>query len=169
MERLDEHFGISSSRGALSAQGAYARVVQVKKINFCLEKINYWINIYDRGEKIMDISKAYCVNCARPMVVTEMSCVRCDLHLTGRVDVPPLAQLDEAEQAFVIAFVRQHGSIKKMEELFGISYPTVKNRLNAISAKLHADFELPPSHNHNVLERLARGDISVEEALEALG
>ena len=116
----------------------------------------------------MDLSKARCVNCARPLQITKMSCARCDLDLTGRVEAPPLAQLDEADQAFVIAFVRQHGSIKKMEELFGISYPTVKNRLNAISAKLDANFAIPPSRNHEVLEQLARGDISVDEALEAL-
>ena len=44
----------------------------------------------------------------------------------------------------------------------------MKNRLNAISAKLDANFAIPPSRNHEVLEQLARGDISVDEALEAL-
>jgi hypothetical protein len=66
-----------------------------------------------------------------------------------------------------MAFVRSHGSIKKMESLFGISYPTVKNRLNAIGAALDKTFEVP-SPNLYVLEQLARGEITVDEALEKL-
>jgi hypothetical protein len=54
-----------------------------------------------------------------------------------------------------------------MESLFGISYPTVKNRLNAISAALDRNFE-GPSPNLYVLEQLSRGELSVEEALERL-
>ena len=87
--------------------------------------------------------------------------------MEGEFEVPPLAQLKPEDQAFVIAFVRHHGSIKKMEELFDISYPTVKNRLNAIAATLDKSFEAP-SPNLFVLEQLARGEISVEEALEKL-
>jgi hypothetical protein len=60
-----------------------------------------------------------------------------------------------------------HGNIKRMEELFGISYPTVKNRLNALTAKLDAAYEVPEEPG-TVLDRLARGEISVEEALERL-
>ena len=72
-----------------------------------------------------------------------------------------------AHQAFVIAFVRHHGSIKKMESLFGISYPTVKNRLNAIAARLDTAFEAPLS-NSDILDQLARGEITVDEALARL-
>jgi len=68
---------------------------------------------------------------------------------------------------FVVAFVRHHGSIKKMESLFGVSYPTIKNRLNAISATLDKNFDAP-SPNLYVLEQLSRGELNVEEALERL-
>ncbi|MBN2200310.1 MAG: DUF2089 family protein, partial [Candidatus Aminicenantes bacterium] len=54
----------------------------------------------------------------------------------GSFELPHLARLTMEDQIFVIAFVRSHGSIKEMERLFGISYPTVKNRLNAISGRL---------------------------------
>jgi hypothetical protein len=67
----------------------------------------------------------------------------------------------------VIAFIRHHGTIKKMESIFNISYPTVKNRLNAIAAALDRDFEAP-SPNLYVLEQIAHGEISVEEALNKL-
>jgi len=68
----------------------------------------------------------------------------------------------------VTAFVRSHGSIKEMEALFGISYPTVKNRLNAISARLPFVEVSPPSDNTEVLDRLDSGEITVEEALKIL-
>ena len=54
-----------------------------------------------------------------------------------------------------------------MEGLFGISYPTVKNRLNAIAARLDASFEVP-STNEQVLELLSAGEITVDEAVERL-
>jgi len=79
----------------------------------------------------------------------------------------PLAKLSPDDQAFVIAFIRHHGTIKKMESVFDISYPTVKNRLNSIAAALDRDFQ-GPSPNLYVLEQIDRGEISVEEALEKL-
>lgn len=96
-----------------------------------------------------------------------MVCPHCKVSLEGEFELSPLAQLKPEDQVFVIGFVRHHGSIKKMEELFDISYPTVKNRLNAIAAALDKSFEAP-SPNLYVLEQLARGEITVEEALERL-
>ena len=57
----------------------------------------------------------------------------------GRFELPPLAQLPFEEQVFVAAFVKSHGSIKEMERLFGVSYPTIKNRLNRISAAARSE------------------------------
>lgn len=60
-------------------------------------------------------------------------------------ELPPLAQLPADDQAFVTAFVRSHGSIKQMEKLFGVSCPTIKNRLNRIGALLPSVEVEPPS------------------------
>lgn len=68
-----------------------------------------------------------------------------DIVLEGRFVLPPLAQLTMKDQVFVVAFLRSHGSIKDMEELFGISYPTVKNRLNRIAQQLEFVDISPPS------------------------
>jgi hypothetical protein len=115
----------------------------------------------------MDISKATCPDCHQPLKISRMACAACGILLEGEFEVSPLAQLSLEDQAFVMAFVRSHGSIKKMESVFGISYPTVKNRLNAIGAALDKSFQAP-SPNLYVLEQLSRGEISVEEALEKL-
>jgi hypothetical protein len=116
----------------------------------------------------MDIAKAICPECNKPLSVSKMACSSCGLALEGSFELSPLGKLSVDDQAFLIAFVRHHGSIKKMESIFGISYPTVKNRLNAIGAALEKDFEAP-SPNMHVLEQLAEGQLSVDEALERLG
>ena len=58
------------------------------------------------------------------------------IAVEGEFELPPLASLAFEDQVFVAAFVRSHGSIKEMEALFGVSYPTVKNRLNRIAGQL---------------------------------
>src|SRR5882672_8340954 len=59
-----------------------------------------------------------------------------EVAIEGRFELPPLARLAAEDQVFVAAFVRCHGSIKQMEKFFGVSYPTIKNRLNRIGAQL---------------------------------
>ncbi len=115
----------------------------------------------------MDIAQATCPDCKKPLSVVRMACPTCKVSMEGEFQVSPLGQLSPEDQAFVIAFVRHHGSIKKMEGLFDISYPTVKNRLNAISAALDKSFEAP-SPNLFVLEQLSRGELTIAEALERL-
>jgi hypothetical protein len=101
------------------------------------------------------------------MAVSSMVCSRCGMRLEGEFEVSALGRLPLEDQAFVVAFVRHHGSIKKMESLFGVSYPTVKNRLNAIARRLDETFNVP-TPNELVLDQLARGEITVDEALERL-
>lgn len=102
------------------------------------------------------------------MKIQRTVCASCGVAVEGEFELSALAQLSAEDQALVMAFVRHHGSIKKMESILGVSYPTVKNRLNAISAHLDKTFE-GPTPNLYVLEQLSRGEITVEEALEKLG
>jgi hypothetical protein len=101
------------------------------------------------------------------MDVVRYGCQDCGLVVEGRFSLPPLASLSMEDQAFVTAFVRVHGNIKKMEALIGVSYPTVKNRLNAIGRRLDAGLRAPDDPAE-VLDRLARGELTVDEALERL-
>jgi len=115
----------------------------------------------------MEISKAICPDCNKPLKIAKMACPTCNLVMEGSFELSPLSSLSVDDQAFVIAFVRHHGSLKKMESVFDISYPTVKNRLNAIAAALDKSFQAP-SPNLSVLEQLAQGELTVDEALEKL-
>lgn len=90
------------------------------------------------------------------------------IAIEGAFDLPPLAKLPMEDQVFVAAFVRSHGSIKQMERLFGISYPTVKNRLNRIGDKLGFVEITQAEDSTEILERIERGELSVEEALKRL-
>jgi hypothetical protein len=95
--------------------------------------------------------------------------------IEGPFDVPPLAQLPAEDQVFVAAFVRCHGSIKQMEKYFGVSYPTIKNRLNRIGSQLSfveieqgPDADPAPQTPSDVLDRLSKGELTVAQALERL-
>jgi hypothetical protein len=67
-----------------------------------------------------------------------------------------------------MAFVRCHGSIKEIEEMFGISYPTVKNRLNRIAGQLEFVEIVKTSPEEEVIGDLERGEISADEAIRRL-
>jgi hypothetical protein len=98
-----------------------------------------------------------------------------DIAIEGRFDLPPLASLTAEDQVFVAAFVRCHGSIKQMEKFFGVSYPTIKNRLNRIGALLPFA-EITPGDpapggsvpTSELLSRLERGEINVNDVLSRL-
>lgn len=115
----------------------------------------------------MDLTTTSCSSCGGRLTVTRLECPRCEVSVQGAFELSALARLRPQDQLFVVAFLRHHGSIKKMEALFDISYPTVKNRLNAIARELDETFEARSS-NLRVLEALERGEISVDDALERM-
>ena len=86
------------------------------------------------------------------------------------------AMKDLIDQVFVAAFVRCHGSIKQMEKYFGVSYPTIKNRLNRIGAQLPfveaapAPEPQPQSRASasELLSRLERGEMTAQDVLATL-
>lgn len=100
------------------------------------------------------------------------------IAIEGSFDLPLLAQLPLEDQLFVAAFVRSHGSIKEMERLFGVSYPTIKSRLNRLGERLGPAMDVevsspdpkpaPTTEPRSVLARLERGEITVQQALKEL-
>jgi hypothetical protein len=112
-----------------------------------------------------------------PFEIERVRLTEQDVAIEGRFELPPLARLAAEDQTFVAAFVRCHGSIKQMETFFGVSYPTIKNRLNRIGTRLpFAEIdpepgpEWPPSTSPGeLLSQLERGTLSVDEVLRQLG
>ena len=76
-----------------------------------------------------------------------------------------MARLGLEDQVFITAFVRCHGSIKEMEQIFGVSYPTIKSRLTRIANALEFVDTNPAPSRTEVLDRLKRGEITAQEAI----
>ena len=111
----------------------------------------------------------------RPIVIERVRLTEQDIAIEGAFELPRLAQLSAEDQVFVAAFVRCHGSIKQMEKYFGVSYPTIKNRLNRIGSQLSfveieqgPETESPARTRSEVLDRVSRGELTVAQALEQL-
>jgi hypothetical protein len=104
----------------------------------------------------------------RRFVVTAVRLKDSDITVSGEFELPPLAGLRYEDQVFVCEFVRCHGSIKYMEKAFGISYPTVKNRLNRIVEQLQLVEVVHVSAHDDIFDKLERGEITVAEAAERL-
>jgi hypothetical protein len=107
----------------------------------------------------------------RDFVVARVRLQGSDIFVEGEFELPLLARLRDEDQVFVGEFVRCHGSIKHMEKAFGVSYPTIKNRLNRIATQLQLvqiDVEPGSDQAAEVLDLLEAGDISAVEAAERL-
>lgn len=104
-----------------------------------------------------------------PFTIERVRLTSSGIAVEGNFELPPMARLTMEDQVFVTAFLRCHGSIKEMEQLFGISYPTVKNRLAAIAGKLEFVEINPPTSRLEVLEKLDKGEITADQALKNLG
>ncbi len=107
----------------------------------------------------------------RAFVVTKVRLKESGVSIEGEFEPPLLAQLSYEDQVFVGEFVRSHGSIKQMEKAFGVSYPTIKNRLNRIASRLqlvHVESEPPAAPAEEVLDLLERGEITAAEAAERM-
>ncbi|HEV2650732.1 MAG TPA: DUF2089 domain-containing protein [Rhizomicrobium sp.] len=103
-----------------------------------------------------------------PLIVERVRLPDSDIAIEGSFELPQLARLPADDQVFIAAFVRSHGSIKEMEQVFGVSYPTVKARLNRIASALEFVDTNPAPPKSEVLERLARGEISAAQAIAEL-
>jgi len=91
-----------------------------------------------------------------------------DIVIDGNFELPQLARLGLEDQIFIIAFVRSHGSIKEMERVFGVSYPTIKSRLTRIAESLEFVETNPTASKSEILDRLRRGEITAEDAIREM-
>jgi hypothetical protein len=91
-----------------------------------------------------------------------------DIRIEGEFELPPLARLPAEDQVFIMAFVKSDGSIKELERTFGISYPTVKNRLARIARQFEFVETVPLFAGEEILQKLERGEITAAQAIERL-
>ncbi len=104
----------------------------------------------------------------QPIVVERVRLAEKGIAIEGAFELPQLARLSAEDQVFVTAFVRSHGSIKEMERVFGVSYPTIKSRLTRIANSLEFVDTNPAPSQAEVLDRLKRGEIGADDAIREL-
>ena len=117
---------------------------------------------------------AQCPVCGERMLVTKLRCSHCGTELSGEFAPCRFCRLEKKHLQFVETFLRCRGSIKEVERALGVSYPTVKNMLDAALTALGLD-EKPElralrekEERAEILQRLSDGEIDVDTAIEAL-
>lgn len=80
----------------------------------------------------MKILPTTCPACNNQLKVKSLICEQCETEIQGQYELPPLASLCPDDQAFILDFMKASGSLKEMAKLLGLSYPTVRNRLDEI-------------------------------------
>jgi hypothetical protein len=104
----------------------------------------------------------------QPIIVERVRLAEKNIAIEGQFELPQLARLAMDDQIFITAFVRSHGSIKEMERIFGVSYPTIKSRLTRIANSLEFVETNPTPSKAEILARLQQGEISAEDAIREM-
>jgi len=106
-----------------------------------------------------------CPSCdSSKLHVTQIECATCATKFSGQFTVPALLKLSEEDLQFVCSFVKCSGSLKEMAKIQNISYPTLRNRLNALIENMN---NLEIKHRDSkaeILELVESGTITAQEA-----
>lgn len=114
-----------------------------------------------------------CPVCGGEYEITALTCKTCRSELNGRFDGCEFCSLSEADKVFLRAFLKCRGSIKDVEKELGISYPTVRNRLEALLSRLgftpgKPDAETVKLERLRIIGLLETGEITAQAAAELL-
>lgn len=111
-----------------------------------------------------------CPICNSELAVTKLECSHCHTRIEGNFGLCKFCKLSHEQKEFVEIFLKSRGNIKEIEKELGISYPTVRGRLDDIIRALgyEAKKEKNSMNKKEILERLNAGEISSDEALKLL-
>lgn len=115
-----------------------------------------------------------CPVCGSSTEITRIHCEACDTSIEGHFTLCKFCRLSPEQKSFIDVFIKCRGNIKEVEKELGISYPTVKNKLEDVAAALGyaEEISVEPSEEaarrKEILDKLDKGEISVEEALKQL-
>lgn len=114
-----------------------------------------------------------CPVCGDVLSVTRLHCRNCDSALEGQFSLGRFYQLSPQQLAFVETFIRCEGKLTRVQDELGMSYPTVRSRLTDVIRALgyevqEEEEQVSPDERKTILERLATGEISSQQAVELL-
>jgi hypothetical protein len=102
------------------------------------------------------------------MRITRLTCDDCGFSHAGDFYTPRLYRLDPAEQQFIELFVVASGSLKQMAELLGVSYPTVRSRLDKLIEHLEEEKRADESRKRKILDDIEAGRISAKHGMRMI-
>jgi hypothetical protein len=126
-----------------------------------------------------------CPVCDSPLTVTRLHCNNCGTTIEGEFSVGRFSRLNREQYALLESFLRSRGNLRELERELGVSYPTVRNRVEALLRALDLADGAPmpaeppraatagtaavdPETRRSILERLSRHELSAEQAAAAL-
>jgi hypothetical protein len=113
-----------------------------------------------------------CPVCGEELTVTRLHCRSCDTALEGSFNLGKFYRLSPEQLHFVETFIKCEGKITRVEEELGLSYPTVRNRLNevirALGYEVPAQATVSAERRKSILEQVQAGEIAPEEAVDLL-
>jgi hypothetical protein len=114
----------------------------------------------------MKLNIIHCPACGEKTKVSELSCSSCGTKVQGDFDLCPFCQLPPDAYEFLLTFLRCRGSIRDVERTLGISYPTVRSRLDELLRFLN--LEASELSESDIIDRLERSEITPDQAVEFL-
>lgn len=111
-----------------------------------------------------------CPVCDDELHVTKLGCNNCHTSIEGNFSLCKFCKLTDEQKNFVEIFIKSRGNIKEIEKEMGISYPTVRGKLENIMESLgHSPkYEVPEVDKKEILEKLSSGEITSDEAIKLL-
>lgn len=111
-----------------------------------------------------------CPICESELKVSKLSCNNCHTNIEGSFTLCKFCKLSQEQKLFIEIFLKSRGNIKEIEKEMGISYPTVRSKLeNVIEALGYSVKESQPVvDKKEVLNKLNNGEITSEEAIKLL-
>ncbi|MBK6762718.1 MAG: DUF2089 domain-containing protein [Micrococcales bacterium] len=103
-----------------------------------------------------------CPVCREELLTTRLSCPSCHTEISGTFTPCRFCQLGSEDQELLGVFLRSRGNMRDVQAHLGVSYPTARQRFNELLGRLGLDE--PSPHPDQVMQDLAAGRISVEEA-----
>ena len=105
-----------------------------------------------------------CPYCGEAMVVSRMTCHHCDVAVEATFPTPRLASLPIEHQRFIEIFVLASGSLKEIAQQTGVSYPTVRSRLDKVIDALRQEIGRTQKVRGTILDAVSEGKMSAEAA-----
>jgi hypothetical protein len=123
-----------------------------------------------REASVIHRQPAACPSCGGEMVIRELECPACDITVRGRFDTCPFCSLTAEQVELIKIFMKSRGNIKEVERELGISYPTVRGRLDDIVRALGFTpaKEVTSALKGELLAKLESGEIDADEFVRRL-